>query len=40
MSTFLGIDLGTQHLKAIVYDADAKEIRAPVASPLNISRIA
>lgn len=36
MSMVLGIDLGTQHLKVIVYDADGQEIRASLASLLNI----
>jgi len=36
MSTVLGIDLGTQHLKAVVYDADARQIRASVTSPLAL----
>jgi xylulokinase len=36
MTTVLGIDLGTQHLKAVVYDAEAREIRASISSPLAL----
>jgi xylulokinase len=38
MSTVLGIDLGTQHLKVVAYDADAREIRASVASPISLDQ--
>jgi len=38
MTTVLGIDLGTQHLKAVVYDAEARQIRASVTSPLALCR--
>ncbi len=34
MSTFLGIDLGTQSLKAIVYDAEQRRVVAAGSSEL------
>jgi len=37
MSTFLGIDLGTQSLKAIVYDADKRAVLASGSSELQLN---
>jgi xylulokinase len=36
MRTVLGIDLGTQSLKAVLYDFDAKRIVATASSPLRL----
>jgi xylulokinase len=36
MSLVLGIDLGTQALKALVYDPDPREVRALAAAPLEL----
>ncbi len=36
MSTYLGIDLGTQSLKAIVYDAEARSVLASGSSELDM----
>lgn len=36
MSIVLGIDLGTQHLKVVVYDADAHLVRASATSALAL----
>ena len=36
MSRFLGIDLGTQSLKAIVYDSENREIAAAGSSDLQL----
>ncbi|MEL7186571.1 MAG: xylulokinase [Pseudomonadota bacterium] len=38
MSTTLGIDLGTQHLKALVYDAGTRRILSSAMSPLEIDQ--
>ncbi len=38
MSFVLGIDLGTQALKALVYDPDAREVRALTAAPLELNQ--
>ena len=37
MSRFLGIDLGTQSLKAIIYDSGKREIAAAASSDLDLS---
>jgi sugar (pentulose or hexulose) kinase len=34
----LGIDLGTQSLKVLFYDYDARTVRAQAASPLEVDR--
>ena len=36
MSLVIGLDLGTQHLKALVYDAEARKVRALTAAPLEL----
>ena len=36
MTLVLGIDLGTQHLKALVYDAGARRARALTSAPLEL----
>ena len=36
MAVTLGIDLGTQHLKALVYDADARSTLANASAPLDL----
>lgn len=36
MSLLLGIDLGTQHLKALVYDPDARDVVDLASAPLEI----
>ncbi len=36
MSTVLGIDLGTQNLKVVVYDVDARETVAVESAPLDL----
>lgn len=37
MSLYLGIDLGTQSLKALVYDAENRRIAASASSPLDLN---
>ena len=36
MSLVLGVDLGTQHLKALVYDAEARAVLALASAPLEL----
>ena len=36
MASVLGIDLGTQHIKVLVYDLDSKQIMALTSSPLDL----
>ena len=36
MSRVLGIDLGTQHIKVMVYDLESKEVAGFAASALNL----
>jgi len=36
MSYYLGIDLGTQSLKALIYDAETRSIAASASSPLEL----
>ena len=38
MNTVLGIDLGTQSLKVLFYDFEARTVRASAAAPLEVSR--
>ncbi len=38
MKTVLGIDLGTQSLKVVVYDYEARRIMASVSAPLEVRR--
>lgn len=38
MNTVLGIDLGTQSLKVLFYDYEARSVRATAASPLEVVR--
>ncbi len=38
MDTTLGIDLGTQSLKVVFYDYQAREVVASASSPLNVTR--
>lgn len=38
MNTVLGIDLGTQSLKVVFYDHEAREVVAAAASPLAVDR--
>ena len=36
MTSVLGIDIGTQSVKAVVYDAEAKECVETAAAPLDL----
>ena len=36
MSLVLGIDLGTQHLKVLVYESDARDVVGLASTPLDI----
>jgi xylulokinase len=38
MSTVLGIDLGTQHLKTLLYDADKRQVLASATAPLGLNQ--
>ena len=38
MSFVLGIDLGTQNLKALVYDPEAKNVLALATAPLQLNQ--
>ena len=38
MRTVLGIDLGTQSLKVVVYDFESRHIAATAASPLDLDQ--
>lgn len=36
MSIVLGVDLGTQHIKVMFYDADSRDVKAVAAAPLDL----
>ena len=38
MSTVLGIDLGTQHLKVVFYDAASRTTTTVASAPLGLHR--
>ena len=38
MSTVLGVDIGTQSVKAVIYDADLKDCIATASAPLKLEQ--